>query len=46
MLVDLKGDNIIVIELGIIYFIENFKFGRLFFFDVGEFIKEMFGVIY
>lgn len=44
--VDSKGDNIIAIELGTIHSIENLKFGRPFFSDAGESIKEMLGVIY
>ena len=44
--VDSKGDNIIAIELGTIHSIENLKFGRPFFPDAGESIKEMLGVIY
>ena len=46
MSVDSKGDNIIAIELGTIHSIENLKFGRPFFPDAGESIKEMLGVIY
>lgn len=44
--VDSKGDNIIAIELGTIHSIENLKFGRPFFRDAGESIREMLGVIY
>lgn len=44
--VDSKGDNILGIELGTIHSIEDLKFGRTFYSDVGESINEMIGVIY
>lgn len=44
--VDNKGDNIIGIELSPIHYIEDLKFGRVFYPDAGESIQEMLGVIY
>lgn len=44
--VDSKGDNIITIQLAPIHFLENLKFGRMFFPSVQETLTEMIGVIY
>lgn len=44
--VDSKGDNILGLQLATIHEIEDLKFGRSFYSDAGESIKEMLGVIY